>query len=40
MLGNLDVPTIVLIVLLVLLIANLGLFLGALARFQRSRLIL
>jgi ABC-2 type transport system permease protein len=40
MIGNLDLPAIVLIVLLVLLLANLGLFLGALARFQRSRLIL
>jgi ABC-2 type transport system permease protein len=37
---TLDLPTIMLIVLLVLLIANLGLFLGAVARFQRSRLIL
>jgi ABC-2 type transport system permease protein len=38
--GSLDLPTISLIVLLVLMFANLGLFLGALARFQRSRLIL
>ena len=37
---SLDLPTIMLIVLLVLLFANLGLFLGAVARFQRSRLIL
>ena len=37
---SLDLPTIMLIVLLVLLLANLGLFLGAVARFQRSKLIL
>lgn len=39
-LESLDVESIVLIVLLVLLIANLGLFLGARARFKRSKLIL
>jgi ABC-2 type transport system permease protein len=37
---SLDLPTIMLILLLVLLLANIGLFLGAVARFQRSRLIL
>ena len=37
---SLDLLTIMISVLLVLLLANLGLFLGAVARFQRSRLIL
>jgi ABC-2 type transport system permease protein len=40
MFESLDLLAIVLIVLFVLLLANLGLFLGAVARFQRSRLIL
>lgn len=39
-LENLDVETIVLIVLMVLIVINFGLFFGARARFRRSRLIL
>jgi ABC-2 type transport system permease protein len=39
-LENLDVKTIFLIILIILLVANVGLFLGAKARFNRSRLIL
>jgi ABC-2 type transport system permease protein len=40
LLGSLDLLTVALIVLLVLLFANLGLLLGAVTRFQRSKLIL
>jgi len=39
-LEGLDVESIILIILLVLLVANIGLFLGARARFKRSKLIL
>jgi len=39
-LEGLDVESIILIILLVLLAANIGLFLGARARFRRSKLIL
>ena len=39
-LEKLDVDTIILIVSIVLLIVNIGFFLGARARFKRSRLIL
>jgi len=40
LLNQLDLNGIILIGLVVLLLANIGLFLGALARFKRSRLIL
>jgi len=39
-LENLDVESIILIILLVLLVTNIGLFFGARARFKRSMLIL
>jgi len=39
-LDRLDFTTILLVFLAVLLVANIGLLLGAMARFQRSKLIL